>query len=245
MLLGEIISNVRKNVVQTTFKEMSDIRPRDVYFTLLRKRATVIENRLRDDKKLAKTNSQVIACAQLVPSSPAECNCLDLVGCKIYRTVCKLPKTLTNTVSYDITNVTSIDGSLVFIKTDWSNFNSVKYKKYTSNYPHYMVYNDYIYVINNFIDGEPVEYISYAGIFEDPIRALECNACIGGGTTTSVTDTNVLLPRCDSIYDFEFPLTGKLLDTAVQLTLQELIRNFNPAITDAYQRATDLQSDEL
>lgn len=244
MLTGEIISNIRLNVAQKIFKEATDIRPRYVYYTLIRKRATVIENKLRDDKKLAKTNSQTIACAKLTPSSPAECGCLNLVGCKIYRTVCKLPSTLTNSVSYDISDVSTVDGSLTFIETSWSNFNNIKYKKYTKDFPHYMIYNNYIYVINNLIDGEPIEYISYKGIFEDPIKALECNACTGTSSITSVTDSNFTLPVCLSIYDFEFPLTGKLLDTAVDLTLQELIRNYTPHITDAYQRETDLRSDE-
>ncbi len=238
MLLGEILSNIRLTVAKELLIDISLIRPRYTYYTFIRKRATVIENRLRDDKRLSRTNEQVITCAKLVKSSPAECKCLDLVGCQIYRTDCKLPKTLSNTTNYEIKNVTSLDGNLVFIETTWEAFNTIKYKKYTANFPHFMVYNDYIFVINNYIDEEPIEYINFSGIFDDPIKILECNVC-------NVTSFNpdIALPKCDSIYDFEFPLSGKLLDTAVQLTLQELIVNYKE-LTDAYQRATDINSEE-
>ncbi len=238
MLLGEIVSNIRLNVAKELMMEASLIRPRHIYYTFIRKRATVIENRLRDDKRMSRTNEQVITCAKLVKSSPVECNCLNLVGCKIYRSECKLPKTLSNTTNYEIKNVSSMDGNLIFIETTWESFNTIKYKKYTSNMPHYMVYNDYIYVINNYIDEEPIEYINFSGIFDDPIKVLECNSC-----NVVTVNPNTGLVKCDSIYDFEFPLSGKLLDTAVQLTLQELVANYKE-LTDAYQRTTDINSEE-
>ena len=238
MLLGEIISSVRLNVAKELVMEISLIRPRHIYYTFIRKRATVIENRLRDDKRISRTNEQVITCAKLIKSSPVECNCLNLVGCKIYRTECKLPKTLSNTTNYEIKNVTSLDGNLIFIETTWESFNTIKYKKYTADMPHFMVYNDYIYVINNYIDEEPIEYINFSGVFDDPIKVLECNSC-----NTIDANPDITLPKCDSIYDFEFPLSGKLLDTAVQLTLQELIANYKE-LTDAYQRTTDINSEE-
>ena len=97
---------------------------------------------------------------------------------------------------------------------------------------------NYIYVINNYIDEEPIEYINFSGVFDDPIKVLECNSC-----NTTDTNPDIALPKCDSIYDFEFPLSGKLLDTAVQLTLQELVANYKE-LTDAYQRTTDINSEE-
>ncbi len=241
MLLGEILSNIRTNILKEVNIGSSMIRNRNLYYTFIRKRSTVIENRLRDDKKIAKTNSQVVACAKLVKTSAIECGCLDLIGCELWRTDCKLPSTLTNNLAFDIDSVTSIDGSIAFNETQWESFNYIKYNKYTADEPYFMVYNNYIIVINNYIDGEPIEYISFKGVFEDPIKALECNACIGDGSTNPIP--GIILPECDSIYDFEFPLTGKLLDTAIQLTLQELIPNYKE-ISDAYQRSTDLDSDE-
>ena len=77
MLLGEIVSNIRLNVAKELMMEISLIRPRHIYYTFIRKRATVIENRLRDDKRISRTNEQVITCAKLIKSSPVECNCLN------------------------------------------------------------------------------------------------------------------------------------------------------------------------
>ena len=244
MLLGEILSNIRLRLTKEYFLDSSLIRPRQIYFTLIRKRATVIENRYRDDQKLSRNNFQTIACAKLVRSAPADCDCIDLDDCLFYRTACKLPRTLTNYVNNEVETVTSIDGSIVFIKTDWVNFSRIKYRRYTKNMPFFAVYNDYIYVVNNIIDGEPIEYISFTLLAQDPIKALECNACTGvTGSTIPNNLEGIKLPLCDSIYDYEFPLTGKLLDSAVQLTLQELADNYAKEIGDAYNRSTDLQSD--
>lgn len=223
---------------------MDIIRPRHIYYSLLRKRATVVENKLRDDKTIARTNEQVVSCAKLIKSTPNECNCLNLVNCAIYRTECKLPRTLSNYTHYEIKTVTSLDGSVVFIETTWDNAHYIPNRRYTSKYPFFMVYNDYIFVINNYIDAEPIEYISFAGIFEDPIKALACNACVGPSTDAPINGDAFNLPKCDSVYNFDFPLTGKLLDTAVQLVLQELIPNYNQ-IRDAYDRQTDLYAKTL
>lgn len=243
MLLGEIISNIRLRITKEYFLDSAIIRPRQIYFTLIRKRATVIENRFRDDKKLSRGNFQTVPCAKLITAPPAECDCVDLDGCVLYRTACKLPRTLTNYVNNEVETVTSIDGSIVFIKTDWVGISRIKHKKYTANYPHFAVYNDYIYVVNNYIDGEPIEYIGFTLLAQDPIKVLECNACTGLSEQGIIPVEGIRLPECDSIYDYEFPLTGKLLDTAVQLTLQELVENYNKEIGDAYNRSTDLQSD--
>lgn len=243
MLIGEILSNIRTTVVN---RAGTDVRPRQVYYSLLRARATVIENKIRDDKKLSRTNVQVIPCAKLVKAAPAECGCLTLSSeCFLYRTVCKLPKSLTYGQAYDIENVSSIDGSLTFIKTSWQSFTNIPFKKYTSKMPHYMVYNDYVFVINNYIDNIPVEYITFDGVFEDPVKALECNVCTGPNEIITPNVPNIVLPICSSVYDMEFPLSGKLLDTATKIVLAELIANFNKDITDAYQRQTDLLSDEV
>ena len=81
MLLGEILSNIRLRLTKEYFLDSSLIRPRQIYFTLIRKRATVIENRYRDDQKLSRNNFQTIACAKLVRSAPADCDCIDLDDC--------------------------------------------------------------------------------------------------------------------------------------------------------------------
>jgi len=119
---------------------------------------------------------------------------------KMLRSVNKIPKILSTIDKHLIQSCTNVDGTIRFFITSWKNMNYIKSNKYLKDKIHYLIFNDYLYIINSSI----LQKVLLTAVFVDPISIY-----------TSSTD----------YMEEEFPIDDGNIDSLISLTLQELIPN--------------------
>lgn len=219
MTTKELISRVQRLYSKGVKSDDSRLTSRHIYNKLLTARSRLITQELNRRKKVSQWNYQILPCVELIEVPSHECPCLPEVGCRILRTKYKLPKPLVTHYKHTISSVTSIEGSIVYTETT---FESKRYKKgnrYTSNTPDYYIKDGYLYITHRY--GPRI--ISIVGLFENPWDVSQYPQYCKEG---EVED------NCTSILDDEFPIEADMIDTLIELTLNELINIFPQMVED-------------
>ncbi len=206
--IAESISRVRN-----TMKLVNDdafITDRYIYSLIMKYGNTLI---YRDGQRLNIYNNpssfSEIPCFKLKEVDRIEGCCIDFnTGCKIMRSVEKLPEIRNVNGGPIIKYVTTLDGSETFHKTtmdiyyQMSKSSTFKYNKKK----YYWISNGYLYVPD--VDFESVRV---SAMFSGDISAYTCGPACG------VTD------KCSYAQEAEISIPDHLLSEAEQLALQEML----------------------
>lgn len=221
MKVGDIIQRIQSLYSKGSQSDDTRLTPRHIYNKMLTVRSKLISEEAKKKQKVNQWNYQTIPCIELIKAPIHECPCLPPIGCEILRSKYKLPKPLTNYDKHLIQSVTSLDGNIIFSEID---FVEKKYKsanKYTAKKPDYYIRNGYLYITVN----TKLSIVTLTGLFEDPIEVTDFPSYCKDADCKDCND-------CESPMDKDFPLDNDMVDTLVELSVNELIVLFNQNIED-------------
>ena len=228
----EIISRVQAMYSRGAASDDSRLSARHIYSKIKTARAYLLKRELERRKSphsISEWNIQTIPCVSMVLVPPHECPCAPPVGCKILRSECKIPKPVQSNITGPyLTDVTSLDGSIIFTATTWTRKKYRAADKYTSNQPDYFIRDEYLYITVN----TDLEVISLSGVFEDPDEvenfAEEC-------TCAECKNPKI---NCKAYYDRWVLMDEYLVEPLIQLAMKELLMLGNIP-DDTTNNATD------
>lgn len=234
MKIAEIIQRIQSLYSKGVQSDDSRLTARHIYNKMLTVRAKLISQEAKKKQKISQWNYQTIPCVELVKASTHECPCLPPIGCSILKTKYPLPKPMVDLNQHLIQSVTSIDGSIVYSEVSWT---EKKYKgsnKYTGNKPDYFIRNEYLYITHR----KGPKIIAITGLFDDPLEAEnypsycpdeDCN-----GKTIKEDCGN-----CGSYLDKDFPIDNDLVDTLIEMSVNELVILFSKGMEDLTNNTQD------
>lgn len=228
MIIEELISLVRTTYNKGAGSDDSRLSPRFVYSKLLAARNRYVAQQAKKNQKVSQWTYQTLPCVELIKAPMHECPCIPAVGCTIYKTKNPLPKALTDLNRHIIQSVTSLDGSLSFGETTWSEKKYKSGQRYTSGKADFYIMNNYMYITQR--TGPAI--VTITGIWEDPLAVYafpsKCDDCEG----TNCYD-------CESPLKKEFPIDGDMIDQFIEMVTVDIFNKFGVAIEDRTNDATD------
>ena len=230
----DVISRIQSMYSKGTASDDSRLSARHIYSKMKTSRSFLLKREL-DKRKSAQSisewNIQTIPCVSMVLVPPHECPCAPPVGCKILRSECPIPKPIqSNLTGPYLTDVTSLDGGIIFTATTWSRKKYRNADKYTASKPDYFLRDEYLYITVN----TDLEAICLSGIFEDPDQAeLFIEECT---CAEDCVDPEI---NCQAYYDKFLDMDEYLVEPLIDLVMKELLMlaqipsdNTNNAIDD-------------
>lgn len=221
----EVISTVRHSLTEPgPLTKQNSQSPREIFFLLLRFRAAIISQKIKDRKyKLSKHNFQTLGCIPLDDVPSAECPCAPEGDFTFKRTRWPIPKALDNYVVFSIGNNLTYD----YIQWDYiqdlknSRFkgerNSIYYTMKTSKD------GTYLYLYND----KHGESVAVTGIFENPLEVQNFPDCDGK------TD------ECFAPLDQEFIIDPELLPLVLDAVIMSKAKYKQAQISDVYNNDVD------
>lgn len=226
MLLGELIQRIQSLYSKGVQSQSTRLRNRHIYNKLLTVRSKLISQEYKKKQRISSFNFQTLPCVELIKVPAHDCPCIPPVGCTIVRSKHKLPRPLSGLNGHIITSVSSIDRN---IKIDEVALNAVKHlkgNKYTSKRANYFIYQDYLYLTI----PTKIQIVSVTGLFEDPIEA---------NNFPSYCDETSSKKPCIDYLNTDFPIDMDMVDTLVEMSLNELISVFSQGIEDITTNSRD------
>jgi hypothetical protein len=213
----EVISRIQAMYSKGTSSDDSRLSARHVYSKIKTARSYLLKKELERRKSphtISEWNIQTIPCVSMLLVPPHECPCVPPVGCKILRSECPIPKPIqSNLTGPYLTDVTSLDGSIIFTATTWSRKKYRSADKYTASQPDYFLRDEYLYITVN----TDLEVISLSGVFEDPDeveRFAEVCTC---------AECKSPIITCQPHYDRWLKMDEYLIEPLVSLAMKELL----------------------
>lgn len=229
MRIREILQRVQSLYSKGVQSDDTRLAARHIYSKVLTSRARLIIQKMNKRQKISQWAYQTLDCVELIKALPYECPCLPSVGCVILRTKEELPKPLTGLLDgHMIQSVTSLEGSITMSETTWKEKKYAKGKKYTSSNPDYYIRNNYLYVTLK----EGPKVITVTGLFEDPLEVEEFPGICDEGCGEECVD-------CSSPLDKDLPISKDMVETLIEMTVNELISIFSQGQEDLTNNATD------
>jgi hypothetical protein len=226
MKVDEIIQRVQSLYSKGVQSDDTRLMSRHIYNKLLTVRSKLISQEAKKKQKISPWNYQTIPCIELIKVPAHDCPCIPPIGCEILRSKYPLPQPLSGLSGILIQSVTTIDRS---IKIDEVSLNAASYQKgnkYTPKKLNYFIFKDYIYITT----PSKLKAISLTGLFEDPLDVKlfkgYCDDCV----------------ECVECLDFkeeDFPINNDMIDTVIELTIQELVILFGQNVEDLTNNGTD------
>lgn len=233
MLISEVIQRVQSLYSKGVHSDDTRLSSRHIYNKLISSRAKVLSQKLGRKSKISDWSYDNIDCIELIEANPYECPCLPPLGCKILRSKYPIPKVVTGRLYNGINSVTSVDGSIIFSYVTWKEKKYRKGNKYTANKPDYFIRNDYLYITVK----QPLKIISISALFVDPIEVKEYkNYC---------NDKDCIdCDKCFFAEDLDFNLDENLIDSVIQLTVEEILNIFVKVKEDQVNNSKDSLTQE-
>ena len=151
--------------------------------------------------------------------------CIVSSNCKVRRSKHSLPKPLVGINKHAIEYVRTLDGLTQFYETDRFEMSHMKGNKYTANGNRYLIDDDnYLYIFGNFL---PLA-LKVRMIAENPLDVFYYKGCEQQGAN-----------ECLSPFDMDFPLDADIVKTIIDITIQELVTQFNQEKEDIKNDSTD------
>ncbi len=227
MLVEELIQRIQSLYSKGAQSDNSRLTPMHIYNKLLSVRSKLLHQKANKKQKFNRWDYQTLPCVEMIEAEKYECPCLPSIGCKILRSKHPLPKPLNGLDFHYLDSVSSVDGSIMYSETTYVAKTYEKGNKYTSYYPDYYIKDEYLYV--TYKKGPRV--LSITGIFEDPMEA-EKFPSICDGDCVDCED-------CRSYLELEFPIDNDMIDTAVEIAINELVIMFSQSKEDVKQDDKD------
>lgn len=225
MKVDEIIQRVQSLYSKGVQSDDTRLSARHIYNKLLTVRSKLISQEAKKKQKISPWNYQTIPCIELIKVPAHDCPCVPPIGCQMLRSKYELPQPLSGLSGVLIQSVTTIDRG---IKIDEMSLNAVNYQKgnkYTARKLNYFIYNNYLYITT----PSTLKAVSLTGLFEDPLVVnkykgyCECVECT----------------ECFDYKEEDFPINNDMIDTLIELTIQELVVLFTQSIEDLTNNSTD------
>jgi hypothetical protein len=188
-------------------------------------RSKLLSQKAEQKKFISQWNYQLLPCVEMALAPVHECPCLPAPGCKILKSVHPLPEVMTDKNKHLINYVTNLNGDIVYDYMTWKEKKHKKGNKYTGGDPDYWIRNGYLY--STYRTGPKILVMEI--LAEDPLVAEAFPSFCPG-----VEDTS-----CSSPLDKDFPIDTDLIDTLVELCVQELIGIFKQNTEDLTNTTTD------
>ena len=215
------IQNLRQKGIQSDDNQISDDM---VFFDLNTKRDFL----LRQEEDRYNCLNPEITQTLIIELEPA--HLIDIIVCDTrYREICVLrstrpiPLTVNLKSSNNYSYVGGMDNSSPY---SFVEVNSLKYlvtSKFTGNKPKYVIINSYLYIINP--PSNALRYVKMTALFNNPKQVIEYNDLIEGRSTV-----NIFNP-----YDFEYPITGNMLETVYTMMFNKELKYQMSAKDDTLQ----------
>jgi|TARA_R110002167_G_scaffold274055_1_gene480144 hypothetical protein len=172
MTLDEITYNLLNLIRGGRLSQDEQISASQIKFNIKHYRAMFIRRDYAQNGFVSRHIEQDLGCLDLIQVDASKCCGLPVTGCKVYRTVKKIPKTVRYNFKEALSYIGDVSGigTIPFISSNTIQY--LAYDKYTSgNYKAYMI-EDYLYIYN--ADG--LKYVNVRGVFEDPqeVAKFDC-----------------------------------------------------------------------
>jgi len=226
MKISEIIQRVQSIYSKGTQSDDTRLSNRHIYNKMLTVRAKLISQKAKKKQKVSQFNYQTLPCVELIKVPAHECPCLPPLGCDILRSKYELPQILAGLSGELIEWVRTIEKS---VKIDYISINALnaqKGNKYTSKNSYYFIENGYLYIST----PRKLKVVSIRALFEDPLEAE---------TFKQYCDSCKDCPTCIDYLEQDFPIDNDLIDTLVQLTLEEVVMLFSQSVEDTTNNTRD------
>lgn len=228
MIVKDLIQRIQSLYSHGVQSDDTRLSPRHIYSVLVPNRAKLLVQKINKRQRINQSIYQTVPCVELVKALPYECPCVPPLGCTIYRTKYQLPELLSGHTKHAIQSVTSLVGDIIYSETSWTAKKYQKGLKYTSHKPDYYIRNNYLYITHK---GGP-DMITITALFQDPIQAEKFSS---QNCNEDCEDCD----NCVSMLDRDFPISRDLVDTLIQMCLEELLNIFSKTVPDNTNNTTD------
>lgn len=147
-----------------------------IYYFLLRYRARLIREKVRNHLPLSHWNYQTIDCIPLEKVDLSECPCTPASGCSFKKTELQIPKPLSR-----LKSVTSTNGQITYTFVEWERLEHKIRSRFKGERDNafYTIKTrqdgSYLYLYNSI----HTKYITVTGIFENPLEIQYFPKCDG------------------------------------------------------------------
>lgn len=218
------VVNAFRNLVadKAQISQSSGWSTRLVYYFLLRYRARLLREKVRQNFPLSHWNYQTIDCIRLVKVPLDECPCAPGDGCSFKKTVLEIPKPISR-----LKSVTSTNGQITYTFVEWERLRHKINSRFAGqrDAAYYTLKTrqngTFLYLYNSI----HTKYITLTGIFENPLEVQFFPDCSGNTV------------KCRNPKDQPFILDPDILTTVYDLALGQ--------IGKAKQLGMDILNNEL
>ena len=196
MTLKEIIYNLKDSLGS----DAEELTNRQFKFIIDYYRSKLLRQRLGQGKGLAPVFAPALHKIEVEEVDEDDPGCADM-ACNVYKTVKDIPSIIPYTNNSTLLYLGATDGHLSFQETSFQALPFEEHAKYIKKQPKWFMLGDKIYVVNP--PDEQIEYITIQGVFEDPLKAEDLCSDFDSA--------------CLRDFDFEYPISGDMLDTIYKL----------------------------
>ena len=187
MTQNEIVFNILQKV-KPHLSDDTELSPRMVAFDVATQRALLLRNEFNKNRSIDPDTIQDLGCVAMELADPAEC-CDVSTGCKVLRTVLKIPNAIELYNDVAITTVGPVNKTLkAFSKTTFDGAKWVGNGKYTTGEIYWYLANNRIYLVSKSDKHKFIEKINVRGVFENPEDVTPFTNCSDGSTCYSSND---------------------------------------------------------
>ncbi len=226
MKIKDIIQRVQSLYSKGVQSDDSRLSNRHIYNKMLTVRARLISQEAKKKQKVSQWNYQTIPCIEMIKVPSHQCPCLPPLGCDILRSKYKLPEPLTGLSGELIEWVRTIEKSIKIDYISINALNSQKGNKYTNKKLQYFIEDGYLYIST----PTKLKVVSMRGLFEDPLEVEDfigyCDEC---------EDCN----KCRDYMENDFPLDNDMIDTLIEMIVNEVVILFSQNIEDSTNNTRD------
>lgn len=223
MKVGDLIQRVQSMYSHGVQSDDSRLSSRHIYSKLVSARARLIEKELKSGRGFTAWSMQLLPCVSLIEAPVHECVCIPTPGCVVLRSMEPLPRLMSGRIDPYIESVTSLDGTIRYSATTWTEKQYRAHAKYTNRLPDYYLRNGYLYI--TWVDGPRI--VAVSGLFEDPWEVATYRGACG--------EPNL----CLDPLDIDFPMEPRLVDELLELAMQELVGRFSLTTQDERNNGRD------
>lgn len=215
MTIEEVIQRVQSLYSKGVGSWSSRLRSRHIYSKLKSASAYVIRREnLRRRFDISEWSFIPLPCVEMIEAPIHQCPCLPPNGCYIYRSLHKLPKPMEIGDRIFFKSVMSLDGNIVFTRTE---FHKVKYlfsNSVLAYSNHYYIHNGYLYITGR----DKLKVLTASMLPEDAFEAYAFPSFCSKKEDPS--------EECENILENEFPVLSSFIDEVIERSVLELINEF-------------------
>jgi hypothetical protein len=219
MTLSDITYNLLNIIRGGEISDDEAISDRQVEFIVNYYRALLIKKEIETKNSISHDWIQDLGCIELAEVDKAEC--CDLTwGCKVKRSIDKIPNAIATSTGNTYTFVGLIDKVTSIALLEKTQAVRRQYSKYTSTVRVAYIHNNYLYILN---DGE-IDFVNIQGVFEDPREAGRFSDCDGSKCYTPNSD---------------YPISSSMVSLINNMVIKGELKVMGYAPTDQYNDATN------